>query len=152
MKRLLAITITLMLCGCASVPDTTAGTSRFLMSYFYGQDSGARLALSNDGIHWKPINGGAPVIRPRSGDIIRDPSIIRSKDGLYHMVWTTGWTGHDIGYASSQRKLLISCGWPCQTGNKGPGKYLHLPDEPPNFSMDELKGTEGINRVTAPVA
>ena len=72
------------------------------MSYFYGQDSGARLALSNDGIRWKPINGGAPVIRPRSGEIIRDPSIIRSKDGFYHMVWTTGWTGHDIGYASSQ--------------------------------------------------
>lgn len=101
-KRLLAIAITLTLCGCASVPAASTGTSRFLISYFYGEDAGARLALSNDGIHWKPINGEAPVVRPRSGDIIRDPSIIRSKDGLYHMVWTTGWTGHDIGYASSK--------------------------------------------------
>jgi hypothetical protein len=80
-KRLLATAITLTLYGCASVRDATAGTSRFLISYFYGEDAGALLALSNDGIHWKPINGGEPVIRPRAGDIIRDPSIIRRKDG-----------------------------------------------------------------------
>jgi hypothetical protein len=34
----------------------------------------------------------------------------------------------------------------------GHDKYLHLPGEPPNFSMDELKGMEGINRAIAPVA
>jgi len=114
-KRLLPLAFALALSGCASIPDGSPAPQRFLISYFYGQDDGARLALSKDGVHWTPINGGAPVVRPLAGDIIRDPSILRGKDGVYHMVWTTGWEGHEIGYASStdlvhwtdQRKLAV---------------------------------------------
>jgi beta-galactosidase len=102
LKRLLPLAITFALAGCASIADTARPPETFLISYFYGQDDGAKLALSDDGIHWKPINGGAPVVRPFPGEIIRDPSILRGRDGVYRMVWTTGWEGHEIGYASSK--------------------------------------------------
>lgn len=101
LKRLLPLTLALVLGGCASIADTAAAPERFLISYFEGEDAGVRLALSQDGIHWTPINGGKPVVRPLTGDIVRDPSILRGKDGVYRMVWTTGWKGHEIGYASS---------------------------------------------------
>jgi beta-galactosidase len=48
------------------------------------------------------VNGGEPVLRPFPGELVRDPAVIRGADGFYHMVWTTGWTGHEIGYARSR--------------------------------------------------
>jgi hypothetical protein len=74
-----------------------------LFSYFTGQASGANLALSTDGLHWQQLNGGQPVIVPQVGSqkLMRDPSINLGKDGIYRMVWTTGWGGKDIGYAES---------------------------------------------------
>jgi beta-galactosidase len=105
LKPLFVLTLLVGLGGCASVAGTPPAPSRFLVSYFYGQDSGARLALSDDGIHWTPVNGGEPVLRPFPGELVRDPSIIRGPDGVYHMVWTTGWTGHEIGYAWSRNLI-----------------------------------------------
>jgi beta-galactosidase len=32
---------------------------------------------------------------------MRDPCILQGKDGLFHMVWTSGWWDQMIGYASS---------------------------------------------------
>jgi hypothetical protein len=74
-----------------------------LFSYFTGQAGGAYLALSTDGLHWEQLNGGQPVIVPQVGSekLMRDPSINRGKDGVYRMVWTSGWKGKDIGYAES---------------------------------------------------
>jgi beta-xylosidase len=51
---------------------------------------------------------------------MRDPCIIRTPDGIFHMVWTAGWTEHGIGYASS--KDLIH--WSEQ-------KYLPVMDKEP---------------------
>ena len=74
-----------------------------LFSYFTGQAGGAHLALSTDGLHWQQLNGGQPVVVPQVGSekLMRDPSINRGKDGVYRMVWTSGWKGKDIGYAES---------------------------------------------------
>lgn len=118
LRRLLPLMLALALGGCASVAGNSSASTGFLISYFYGQDAGARLAVSRDGIHWTPVNRGAPVVRPFRGEIVRDPSILRGKDGVYHMVWTTGWTGHEIGHASSrdlvhwtdQRKIPVMAG------------------------------------------
>ena len=72
-----------------------------LFSYFTGQAGGAQLALSTDGLHWEQLNGGQPVIIPQVGSekLMRDPSINRGRDGVYRMVWTSGWKGGDVGYA-----------------------------------------------------
>jgi Beta-xylosidase len=101
-------------CQVHSTPDVLAnGSSQskidwnakqfLLFSYFTGQASGTLLALSTDGVHWQQLNGGQPVIVPQveSQKLMRDPSINRGKDGVYRMVWTSGWGGKDIGYAES---------------------------------------------------
>jgi len=76
----------------------------FLFSYFVdnGQD-GLHLAYSNDGMKWTALNDGKSYLAPTVGKdkLMRDPFILQGKDGLFHMVWTTGWWDRQIGYASS---------------------------------------------------
>ena len=76
----------------------------YLFSYFTGNgQDGLHLAYSCNGLNWKPLNNGASLLTPMVGKdrLMRDPSITRGKDGLFHMVWTTGWWDRHIGYASS---------------------------------------------------
>jgi len=64
---------------------------------------GLYLAYSEDGYHWKDLKG--PYLTPEVGasKILRDPSIERGADGVYHMVWTTDWRGgNGFGYAHSK--------------------------------------------------
>ena len=76
----------------------------YLFSYFTGNgQDGLHLAYSCNGLNWKPLNNGASLLTPMVGKdrLMRDPSITRGKDGLFHMVWTTGWWDRHIVYASS---------------------------------------------------
>lgn len=68
-----------------------------------GED-GMYLATSADGYRWAPLHGDKPLLQPAVGEskLMRDPSITRGPDGLFHMVWTTSWEGQTIGYASSR--------------------------------------------------
>lgn len=76
----------------------------YLFSYFVdnGQD-GLHLAYSTDGLKWTPLNDGKSYLKPAVGKdkLMRDPCILQGKDGLFHMVWTSGWWDRIIGYASS---------------------------------------------------
>ena len=36
------------------------------------------------------------------GKIMRDPSLLRAKDGVYHCVWTSSWKSTSIGHATSK--------------------------------------------------
>ncbi len=76
----------------------------FLFSYFVdnGQD-GLHFASSTDGITWKALKGGNSFLKPNVGKdkLMRDPCIIQGKDGVFRMVWTSGWNDRIIGYASS---------------------------------------------------
>lgn len=93
---------------------TSAADRFFLFSYFTNSDdgqSGTRLALSEDGLNYLPINGGNPVIKPGVGEskLMRDPFLYRDPHrDLYHLVWTTSWKGNTIGYASSPDLLTWS--------------------------------------------
>jgi hypothetical protein len=65
--------------------------------------AGLYLAYSEDGYHWKGLEGS--FLRPEIGasKIMRDPSITKGKEGTYHLVWTTDWKGgNGFGYASSK--------------------------------------------------
>ncbi len=69
---------------------------------------GLYLAYSNDGYNWGDLGGGylIPEIGNSPTKIMRDPSIVRAKDGTYHMVWTTDWKGgNGFGYANSKDLL-----------------------------------------------
>lgn len=65
-------------------------------------DEGLRYLYSEDGFHWKRIPG--VFLKPEVGTqkIMRDPSMVRDKHGMYHLVWTIAWKGDKgIGYACS---------------------------------------------------
>ena len=72
-------------------------------SFHEPANEGLRYLYSKDGYHWNAING--VYLKPELGTqkIMRDPSMIRDKHGVYHLVWTIGWKGNEgIGYASSK--------------------------------------------------
>jgi len=79
--------------------------SAYVFSYFKGNgEDGLHLAYSENGLDWKAFNEDKSILEPRLGKekLMRDPNIIKGKDGSYHMVWTVGWTEKGIGYASSE--------------------------------------------------
>ena len=64
---------------------------------------GLRFIYSYDGWHWDSIPG--TWLKPEVGKqrVMRDPSIIRTPDGTFHLVWTSSWRGdRGFGYASSK--------------------------------------------------
>ena len=76
----------------------------YLFSYFKGNgEDGLHLAYSRDGMNFKVLNNDNSFLTPKVGvsKLMRDPCIIRTDDGIFHIVWTAGWTERGIGYASS---------------------------------------------------
>jgi hypothetical protein len=75
-----------------------------LFSFFRGNgETGLYLAESKDGLRWSALNGDRALLAPVVGEskLMRDPSIARGPDGVFHMVWTTSWQGNTLGHASS---------------------------------------------------
>lgn len=100
----------------------------FLFTSFRSNgETGVHLALSEDGRRWTPLNGNRPWLKPEQpGMLMRDPFLVRGPDGMWHLLWTWGWTRQEtggalkIGYASS-RDLIT---WSPQRA------IAVLPDEP----------------------
>lgn len=94
------------------------GTEAYLFSYFSnnpsggrsGQAAGMRLAYSYDGCKWTQLAEEKPLIVPKVGKerLMRDPSICQGPDGVFHLVWTTGWKDRVIGYACSKDLVVWS--------------------------------------------
>jgi beta-xylosidase len=77
----------------------------YLFTSFRGNgEDGLHLALSNDGYKWSTLNQDRSFLKPvvGKGRLMRDPCIAQAPDGIFHMVWTTGWTDQTIGYAWSK--------------------------------------------------
>ena len=110
----------------ARMAPSASAKEGFAFSYFHNADDGGagmRLAISDDGWRFRPVRGGMPMLVPHVGEnkLMRDPSIARDPlTGLFHMVWTTGWTGVTIGHASSpdlvqwspQQAVPVMAGFP----------------------------------------
>jgi len=95
----LSVILFIFMTGCSSNSKDV-----YLFSYFInGGKDGLHLAYSYDGHQWETINNGQSLLKPMVGKdrLMRDPSIAQGKDGVFHMVWTTGWWDQGIGYASS---------------------------------------------------
>ena len=74
-----------------------------VFSYFKEDDEKLYLAGSEDGYEWKEWHEGKAVYGSTVGTgQIRDPFVLKGKDGFYHLVWTDGWRSRSIGYARSQ--------------------------------------------------
>ena len=64
---------------------------------------GLRFIFSRDGWTWQAIDG--VWLKPEVGSqrVMRDPSVIRTPDGMFHLVWTSSWRGDKgFGYACSK--------------------------------------------------
>lgn len=116
---LLAATVLLLpTCPLVCFADKPPGgdpAETLLFSSFRGNgEDGLHLACSNDGYTWTPLRDDKPLLRPEvGGGLMRDPHILHGPDGTFHMVWTTAWNKHGVGYANSkdlihwcQQKLL----------------------------------------------
>jgi hypothetical protein len=80
----------------------------FLFTSFRGNgEDGLHLALSRDGLRWSPAGIDRSYLKPEVGKdrLMRDPCLVKGRDGTFHLVWTTGWTDQTIGYASSKNLL-----------------------------------------------
>jgi len=94
-----------VLAWCLAFSTTALAADHYLFSYFKGNgEDGLHLAHSTDGIHWTALNRDRSLLTPTvdKDRLMRDPSIVRGPDGLFHMVWTTGWHDQGIGVAHSK--------------------------------------------------
>ena len=81
-----------------------AAKDTYIFAYFGNEREGMKLAASEDGLKWRELNGGRPVLVPQVGKekLLRDPSVVQGPNGTFHAVWTTSWRSPEIGYASSK--------------------------------------------------
>lgn len=99
------IIVVLTVVGCAQAPKDE---EFYLFSFFRGNgEEGLFLAFSQDGYHWQELGENHSFLTPQAGQdkLMRDPCIIRGKDGKFHMVWTVSWNEKGIGYAYSEDLL-----------------------------------------------
>lgn len=97
--------LTFSLCATLFSCSVAQKKSAYVFSYFKGNGAdGLHLAYSYDGLTWKALKGDSSFLRPliSKDKLMRDPCIIKGKDGIFHMVWTVSWTAKGIGYANSK--------------------------------------------------
>lgn len=83
---------------------TSCSQKAYLFTSFHEPaDAGLRMLYSYDGYHWKGLD--TVFLKPQIGNqkVMRDPSMVQSPDGTFHLVWTTSWRGDKgFGYASTK--------------------------------------------------
>ena len=102
---LMAIAGLFLAVSCATTaPATGKNDSIYLFTSFRNADQKfLRFLYSDDGYHWTNVPGTFLEASVGAARQLRDPSLARGPDGVFHLVWTTGW--HDpkgFGYASSK--------------------------------------------------
>ncbi|WP_319592433.1 family 43 glycosylhydrolase [uncultured Draconibacterium sp.] len=97
-KIIFSFIILVMLCGCYG----ESSNELYVFTYFVNEKDGMHLAVSKDGLNWKPLNNNKPVLKSEVGDsLLRDPSVIQDANGVFHLVYTTSWTDLGFGYTQS---------------------------------------------------
>lgn len=90
-------------CLADELPAGDAASPLLFTSFRRNGEDGLHVAWSKDGYAWTPLKNDKPLLRPEvGGGLMRDPQILQGPDGMFHMVWTTAWNKHGIGYASSK--------------------------------------------------
>ncbi|MCK9159594.1 MAG: glycoside hydrolase family 43 protein [Bacteroidaceae bacterium] len=101
-RNIFALLLTLLiLCSCG-----TQKICYVYSSFHEPANEGLRYLYSEDGLHWDSIPG--IWLKPEIGKdkIMRDPSILRTPDGTYHLAWTIAWKG-GLGFGYAYSKDLI---------------------------------------------
>ena len=98
----------LLLLGWLSVrPVTAAPAGPFLFTSFHDADQKfLRYLYSYDGYHWTNVPGTFLAATVGAKRQFRDPSLSQGPDGVFHLVWTSGWHG-DQGFGCASSRDLI---------------------------------------------
>lgn len=101
MSRLPALLACVLLAAPVLAPaQSKAPLNTWLFTSFRASGDGLHLAASDDGMQWKDL--GQVYLKSTVGSgLMRDQHIMRGPDGIFRMVWTTGWKDKGIGYAAS---------------------------------------------------
>ena len=110
MKRHITATILFLLFGSIFYTYAQNNDTRYLFAYFTDKNNnrnGLHLAWSEDGYKWNAIGPEHSFLTCDYGSWstekkMRDPFIMKGKDGLWHCVWTLNWESNAIGCASSK--------------------------------------------------
>src|SRR5436190_1942468 len=98
-RKVITILLVVFIMSCSS-------KAYLFTSFKEPANEGLRILYSKDGYNWKRID--SVLLKPLIGKdkIMRDPSMIQSPDGTFHLVWTTEWKGgNGFGYASSRNLI-----------------------------------------------
>jgi len=102
-SKTMGLGLSLLVCAGTSIGADKDDV--LIFSFFRGNgQAGTYLAMSEDGLHFTPLNHDQPVMKPapwNGQSLTRDPSMVYH-DGVFHAVWTSGWKGNCFGYAESQ--------------------------------------------------
>jgi len=102
MKKIISILFVFaLLQSCAGTKDMYIFTS-----FHEPATEGLRYLYSSDGRHWDSIPGTWLTPCVGTQKVMRDPSLLRTSDGTFHLVWTSSWRG-DRGFGYSESKDLI---------------------------------------------
>jgi beta-xylosidase len=118
----------------------------YLFVYFTGEsETGEQIyfSISKDGLHWKDLNGGNPVLTSKSGEKgVRDPFIIRSAEGDKFFIIAT-----DLRIASGK-------GWEAAQFSGSRSLVIWESEDLVNWSKERIVevGIEGAGCVWAPEA
>lgn len=70
-------------------------------------EHGLQFLSSEDGLKWTELPGVFLKPQAGAGKLMRDPSLARGPDGVYHLVWTTAWRG-DLGFGYARSSDLVN--------------------------------------------
>lgn len=98
---LISVFSVLLLISCGHEKECYVSTS-----FNEPAKAGLKFIYSFDGIKWDSVQG--VWLKPGVGKqkVLRDPSIAKGDDGIYHLVWTSSWRG-DNGFGYSSSKDLV---------------------------------------------
>lgn len=73
--------------------DSSSPKVAYLAAYMKGDDEKSLYyAVAQEDWHFRPLNDGKPILHASFDDkLIRDPMILRDKEGIYHLVATVSW-------------------------------------------------------------
>lgn len=88
--------------GAAPAAQAQTATRYTMTAFTNSSESNMYVYESGGAAAYTLLRG--PAYTPPSG-LIRDPSVMKHSDGRYYVVYTTGWTGNTIGFASSADRV-----------------------------------------------
>lgn len=101
LKRLFFTPILIISMGLNIIGQTKERA--FLCAFMDGGAQDLRYCVSSDGYHFVQVNEGKTILKSTmGGKILRDPQIIKDKNGIYHLITTNAWAGRSFGMWDSE--------------------------------------------------